>query len=127
MTKKDQEEMIQLYKDQLEFFKTRYEEVKAENVKLQEQNFILQEGLLNIRAPEAYHDMQRDRIPFDPGASPEDRERRKVYREEVERHLQNIERPIFETPDDMEHFMNQVLGQEGPAVASESLHGNSES
>jgi regulator of replication initiation timing len=126
MTKKEMDEFIQLYKDQLEFYREQLETLRTENEQLRQQNFSLQDGLLNVRAPEAYRDLQADRAPAD-GLTIEEKEKRRVYNEEVAAHLQNLERPTFESPDDFSYFMGRVLNEKGPEVGSESLHGNDES
>ena len=100
MTKKDYEEMLQIYKDQITFFKEQNQTLREDNLKLQQQNFELQEGLLSIQAPDAYRDMRTDQIP-QPEEDPEVKRRRQIYSEVLPQHLQNIEKPMWEGPEEM--------------------------
>lgn len=125
MTKKEFEEVLQIYKDQIVTLKETVQQLREEKIKLQEQNFSLQEGLLNIRAPEAYRDLMADRADV-PDLSLEERERQRVHGEIQNRYLQNLEKPLFSSADDMTLFLSEALNS-GEPMSSKSIHGNDES
>jgi len=124
MIKKDRDELLVVLKDQVTFYKDQVIVLREEKTELQKQLFSLQEALVNIRAPEAYRDLIRDRVPMEPQNELE-REKQRIYSQILPEHLSNIERPIFNSPEDMIRALTPVLGT--PAVGAESLHENTES
>lgn len=126
MTKKDYEEILQIYKDQIDSLKIQVQELREEKANLQDQNFRLQEAIVNVRAPEAYRDMVADRQPVK-GLSPEEVEKNKQIRDVYNQHFQNIEDSLFKNPDDMFRLLSPALNSGPGPQARESLHSNDES
>ncbi len=124
MNKKDRDELLLLLRDQVEFYKDQVKSLREEKDLLQQQIFNLQNGLMAVRSPEAYRDMQRDNVEIDPLAAAE-LEKQKVYARLLPKHLKAIESPIFDNVDDMIKALGGVLSEGG--IKSESLHENAES
>lgn len=124
MTKKDRDELLILLRDQVDFYKNQVQALREEKDLLQKQIFTLQDGLMAIRAPEAYRDHQRDIIPVDPTDAVELAKQRE-YARLLPKHLKAIESPIFDNVDDMIKALGGVLSEAG--IKSESLHENAES
>ena len=124
MTKKDIEELLDLYKDQITGLREQVTQLREEKIALQDQNFRLQEGLLNIRAPEAYRDMIADRAP-DVGISPEAADRTKQIKNLTGQFINSVEQPLFKNADDMLRMLSSTISEGG--IESKSLHNNDES
>ena len=124
MNKKDRDELLLILKDQVEFYKNQVQVLREEKEVLQKQIFNLQDGLMAIRAPMAYMDQQRDKVPLDP-INTEELEKQRIYAHLLPRHLKAIESPIFDNVDDMINALGGVLSEAG--IKSESLHENAES
>jgi len=124
MNKKDRDELLVLLKDQVEFYKNQVLSLREEKETLQKQVFMLQEGLMAQRAPEAYRELQRDKVTIDPREM-EAWEKQRVYAEMVPKALKTIESPLFDNVDDMIKSLGVVISEKG--LASESIHGNPES
>lgn len=122
MTKKEISDMLQIYKDQIDFYRNRLSESQKEKEELRKQNFDLQNALMSIRAPEAYRDMKRDNSPYEE-LSHEEKVRQKALSEMLPKHLNNIEKRLFETPEDMMAALSSAIEPPRP----QSLHDNSES
>lgn len=124
-TKKDLEEFVLLYREQISFFKEQIEELKKEKEEITRQLFNLQNGILNIRAPEAYRDMQADLSVDNPPFSEEELEEIKIRNDVLASYLGNIESPTFSNADEMEEALTSVLASDGGIT--KSLHNNDES
>ena len=124
MNKKDRDELLVLLKDQVEFYKNQVLALREEKDTLQKQVFMLQEGLMAQRAPEAYRELQRDKVPVDPREI-EAWEKQRAYAEVIPRALKTIEGPLFDNVDDMVKALGVVISE--PGLKSESIHGNPES
>lgn len=125
MTKKDQEEIIQVYKDRAEELKVQLFAEREINQELRSQIKSLQDGLLNLAAPQAYQDLQADKGIPSPEVSDDEKKRIATVREIQESHLNNIEKPLFTSPEDMIDLLSSSLMSE--VGETESLHNNSES
>jgi len=124
MRAKQVEELLQIYKDQVEFFKNQVEVLREEKAELQKQISNLQEGLMCIRAPEAYKELKQDGLPFE-SMTQEEKTHMRIYQEFLPNHLKRIEGPMFESPDEMITSLGSVISEGG--LKSESLHNNNES
>lgn len=124
MTKKEQEELLQMYKDQIEFFKNELYAAREKIAEYQKQNFDLQSALMSVRAPEAYNDMKRDSIQIpESQLSEEERIERQIMTEMLPKHLQMIEKPLFESAEDMQRALSPLIEPK----KSKPIHNNEES
>lgn len=119
------DEAVSIYKEQIEFLKTQIEELREEKIELRKQVLALQDALMNIRAPAAYEDLRRDRIPIDEENMESAKANKRFYEEILPGHIKNIEEPMFKDPEDMIRTLSSVMSEQG--LKSESLHNNSES
>lgn len=126
MTKKEMEDMVQVYKDQAQLYREQYLNTKEQMEKLQEQVFRLQDGLMSVRAPEAYRDLRADNIET-PAVDPEVVARNKQISDLHTEHIQNIEKPTFTSVEDMQGLLSGVLWSNTEFITGKSLHGNDES
>lgn len=127
MTKKDFEEILLIYKDQIESFRSQIRELREEKVALIDQNNRLQEAIINIKAPEAYGDLIYDRHSSKfPNLGQEEMEKSKAAKRVLETHLKVVEQPLFVDANDMIEKLAPALTANG-IVATESIHNNSES
>jgi hypothetical protein len=124
--KRDTERELIHAEAKAESLQTLLDSALADRVELQSQVTKLQDALVSARAPEAYRDQQleredAERVPMDP----EKLERNRIMSETTEKYMSNMEKPLFETADDLDAMLARSLmqGVEGPA----SLHGNEES
>lgn len=123
--KAEKEELIQLYKDQVVFYKEQIDQLREQNSELRRQLSNLQNGLLAIRAPEAYRDMVADQQP----QPTFDVEQQEKFRRNVDiqnSYLRNLEAPLFKTADDMLEMLGKTMAGNG-VVATKPIHPNSES
>lgn len=125
MTKKEMEEMVQVYKDQAQLYREQYLEAKEQMSKLQEQVFRLQDGLMSVRAPEAYRDYRVDNMD-EPAIDPELIEKQKKLHEIHGQYIHQMEQPIFTSADDMMSTLGGALWA-NQDKAGKSLHNNDES
>jgi hypothetical protein len=127
MTKKDLEDLVGAYKDQIEFLKARCDELKEEKDKLIEQVGFLQQGLMAVKSPEAYRDYRADTADIPELTEEEIARREELARNAhlVDRFVHGIEGPSFKGPEDMVDLLSRTFITEGPK--DESLHGNTES
>lgn len=86
----------------------------------------LQDALIAIKSPEAYHDMRMDRLGMPDQLSPEERAEAKQRTEIEQRWLRELEEDTFKSPDDIIDGLSRIVAVEG-IKSSSSLHGNSES
>lgn len=127
MTKSELGEMLAAYKEQIAFLKAELEEARKREEKLNGQVNRLQDGLMNIRSPEAYRDMKVDfNAPTTTAEQAEARAREAKQLTIREQYVRAMEGDIFKSKEDIEDLMNTVL-LAGNKVGSKSLHGNSES
>lgn len=124
-TKKDIEEIVQLYKDQVETYKELLTKEREDKQNLQEQVLRLQDALVNIRAPEAYRDQQNDKFVDEP-VDDEYKRKARLYSSVTEKYINGLEDPMFKDADDMIDMLESVALQNGPKEP-DSLHENSES
>ncbi len=122
--KNDLLDLVSSYREQIEYLKEEVGTLRREKDDIQKQMFILQDGILNIKAPEAYRDMRADEGGY-PEESDEDIETRKNNGRMLARHLQNIESPVFKSVEDMEEALLGSKHEE--FMKSEALHPNEES
>ena len=123
MTKKDFDEILLIYKDQITDLKERIISLREEKETLQAQVFRLQDGLMSVRAPEAYRDQQADltELPVDEEAT-----RRVIETQNLQRrYLAGMEETLFKDGDELVDMLGSVLLK--TANESESIHGNQES
>jgi phage shock protein A len=126
LTKKDYEELVGVYKDTINNLRELIEDLKKDKKTLQEQVFKLQDGLMAVRAPEAYRDHRADLSMLDDSpVSEEARERRRIHTEVTQKYLDGMESPLFTGAEEMlEGLTNIVLKDAGE---TEPLHENDES
>ncbi len=124
MTKKEFDEILGIYKDQLNLFKEQVLQLREEKAILQDQNFRLQDGLLSIRAPDAYREAVIDRQPpFE--VDEEQKAHQTQVREIQDTYLREMEKPLFSTAEDMLMHLGGALSD--GAMKTQSLRGNEES
>ena len=124
MTKKEFDEILGIYKDQLNLFKEQVLQRREEKDILQDQNFRLQDGLLSIRAPDAYREALIDRQP-PIEIDEEQREHQTQVRDIRDEYMRELEKPLFSNADDMLMHLSGALSE--GAMETKSLHGNEES
>lgn len=127
MTKAELGEILAAKNEQIDFLKAELSESRNREAKLNEQVIRLQDGLMAIRAPEAYRDMRSDARETTVPA--EVIEAQKKYMQEQkfrERYVRAMEGDVIQTKEDLDELMNTVL-MRGNNVGSKSLHGNTES
>jgi len=126
VVKKDFEEILTVYKDQIGLLREQIRILQVEKTELQKQLFNLQDGLLNIRAPEAYRDLIADRNPEIMNITPEELQRNKQIDKIHREYVANIEQPLFKSADELISILSPALSAKGIA-ATQSLHENTES
>jgi 3-phenylpropionate/cinnamic acid dioxygenase small subunit len=127
MTKQDLGEMLGAYKDQIAFLKEELSESRKREEVLNAQVQRLQDGLMNVRAPEAYRDMRMDsRETTVSEASLEAAKTRDTHQKIQQRYINAMEGDIITSQQDLDDMMNSVL-LKANKVGAVSLHGNSES
>lgn len=99
---------------------------RADKDELKQQVARLQDALIANRSPEAYRDqiIEREdakRMPIDPEIA----ERNRITKEVTEAYINNMERPMFRTGEDIDDLLNTALLRHHKPAAS--LHGNNES
>lgn len=114
----------------LEFGKAlmKAELLEEENKNLRAQVDRLQEALVAATAAKAYESMQQVKNDIKTADSPEVLELRKRQREEeniMKSHLENLEKPLFDSGDDLISSLGKVIGYN--IGTEESQPGNSES
>ena len=127
MTKIELGEILAAKNEQIDFLKAELLESRNREGKLNEQVVRLQDGLMAIRAPEAYRDMRMD--ARETPISAEQLESMKKHQEiqkTRERYVRAMEGDVIKTKEDLDDLMNTVL-LKGNNVGSKSLHNNSES
>lgn len=105
------EQMIQIYKDQIEVLQSTLNREREDKIRLQDQVDRLQEGLMAVRAPQAYQDQRMDRLGWeDPNApTPEEIEERGKRKEIVRRYISNIEEPLFKDTQEMVDMLQGTI------------------
>ena len=127
MTKQELGDMIGAYKEQIGFLKAELEESRKREEKLNEQIVRLQDGILAVRAPEAYRDMRSDSREVSISAEQQANMARHHEINKIrERYVRQMEGDVIQTKEDLDEMMNSVL-MKGNKVGSKSLHGNAES
>ena len=127
MTKIELGEILAAKNEQIDFLRAELLESRNREQKLNEQVVRLQDGLMSIRAPEAYRDMRMD--ARETPISAEQLEAMKKHQEiqkTRERYVRAMEGDVIKTKEDLDDLMNTVL-MKGNNVGSKSLHGNTES
>lgn len=124
--KRDTERELIHAEAKAESLQTLLDSALADRVELQSQVTRLQDALVSARAPEAYRDQQiekeeAERTPVDE----EKLERNRIIKDTTEQYMNALEKPLFQSADDLDAMLARSLMQdmEGPA----SLHGNEES
>lgn len=124
--KRDTERELIYAEAKAESLQTLLDSALADRVELQSQVTRLQDALVSARAPEAYRDQQiekedAERTPVDE----EKLERNRIIKDTTEQYMNALEKPLFQSADDLDAMLARSLMQdmEGPA----SLHGNEES
>lgn len=130
MTKKDLEEAVALYKEQIDFFKKQNQILLDEKEKYRLNVEKLQDALINIRAPEAYADYRADMADITgiPEDEPKDRERIRQVKQIQDTFLRSMEQPLFagiKNAEEMEELLAPALSQH--AGETPSIHDNEES
>lgn len=123
--KKDLEEAVSIYKDQIGFLKLEIEVSREDKKALQIQVLKLEDALIAIRAPQAYADLTADRGVNESDWTDEDRETAKQVYAVEQAYLRNIEEPIFQNADEMTDMLKSTLIKD--RTESTSLHDNDES
>jgi len=127
MNKKDYEEILEIYKDQMLSLREQVAELRVDKAALQEQNFRLQDSIMNVRAPEAYRNMVADRLPQPTGMSPEEKKRQQEYTYTYNSIIKAVEEPLFRGADDIFKMLTPALNGDGGPEDVGSIHGNDES
>lgn len=127
MTKAEIGGMLEAYKEQIGFLKAELGEARAREEKLNEQVVRLQNGIMAVRAPEAYRDMKADArevsISAEQAAAMIKGQQTQKIRE---RYIRQMEGDIITSGQDLNDMMNSLLAS-GNKVGSKSPHGNLES
>lgn len=120
MTKAEVGEILTAYKEQITF-------LKEELTSAREQVKRLQDGLMAVRAPEAYRDLRSDSRETTISAEQSNAMARGQEIQKIrERYVRQMEGDTIQTKEDLDDMMNSILAQ-GNKVGSKSLHGNAES
>lgn len=127
MTKSELAEILATKNEQIDLLKVELSESRSREQKLNEQIVRLQDGLMSIRAPEAYRDMRSDARETSISAEQlEAMRRNQEIQKTRERYVRAMEGDVIKTKEDLDELMNAVLIK-GNKTGSKSLHQNSES
>lgn len=127
MTKAEIGEILAAKNEQIDFLKAELVESRSREGKLNEQVVRLQDGLMAIRAPEAYRDMRSDARETTIPAEIIEAQKKHMHEQKLrERYVRAMEGDVIQTKEDLDELMNTVL-MKGNKAGSKSLHGNSES
>ena len=124
--KRDVERELIFSEAKVQMLEARVESLQGDKDTLNTQVLKLQEALMSVNAPDAYHDMRAEKD--EAGRPPIDEkevEKRKIMSEYMTEYLNSLDKPLFQSKDDLEDLISSGLMRdvEGP----ESLHGNDES
>lgn len=111
-------------KRELSFRQSQIDDLIKQREELQKQIVVLHKSLIAKESPRAYSDMMADEAAR--AESPlVAQQRERMIREQkiTDRHLSDLEGPLFDDVDDMQSSLLQMIGP--PEV--ESLHGDDES
>lgn len=123
---KDLERELIFCQAKIESLEEQLQLARADKDELKQQVARLQDALIANRAPEAYRDQIYEREDARRGpVDPEIVERNRITKEVTEAYINNMERPMFRTGEDIEDLLSTALIR-GHKPAS-SLHGNNES
>jgi len=127
VTKQELGEMLAAFKEQIAFLKAELEEARKREEKMNTQVIRLQDGIMNIRAPEAYRDMRLDSREVSVTEEQQKAVDHAMAKRKVqESYIRAMEGEIITSAQDLEDMMNSVL-LKGNTVGTKSLHGNTES
>ena len=119
------ESLVETYKSQLEQKIEECTELREEKQVIQQQLFNLQDGLMSIRAPEAYRDQRSDSVHVEiDGEKQAEMSRDESIRQE---YIKALEGPVFRSPEDIETLLGTAFLSDGIGIAEQSLHENNES
>ena len=124
--KADLERELAFCKGRIQALEEQLVTTQSEKAGLFEQINKLQDSLISVRAPDAYRDQQLEREGPLPGPSAEMIERNKITAKFTTDYLNNIEGPLFRSPDDIDDLITTGIIRDHSTVP-ESLHGNDES
>lgn len=124
MNKKDYEEILAVYKEQINMLKDTIASIRQDNIRLSDQVFRLQDGLMAVRAPEAYRDFRNDMTPV-AEIPEEERKNLQLKSDLTKAYFNSLEQPLFKSASDMEEILAPSIF--GDIDKTESVHGNSES
>lgn len=125
-TKQQIEDLLQIYKDQIETYKHLLEKEREDKEKLHLQIEKLQDALVNVRAPEAYRDWKFEKLGLADEYDPEQIEHAKVHRDVQQQYISGLEKPLFNNAEEMIDALSSIAVQAGPKEY-DALHENSES
>ena len=127
-TKKDLEEGILLYKEQIDFYREQLVDAKEEKQALSLQVSKLQDALINIRAPEAYRDHLADGYDYKDPRTDEEKEHQRLVNEAEQRYIKSMEDgSMFVDGDDMVEALTAAAHRGSKQRQDISIHDNSES
>ena len=124
--KRDIERELIFSEAKVQMLEARVESLQGDKDTLNNQVLQLQGALMSVNAPDAYHDMRAEKDEAGrPPLDKEEIEKRKIMAEYLNEYLNNLEKPLLQSKDDLEDLISSGLMRdlEGP----ESLHGNDES
>ena len=124
--KADLERELAFCKGRIQALEEQLVTTQSEKAGLFEQINKLQDSLISVRAPDAYRDQQLEREGPLPGPSAEMIERNKITAKFTTDYLNNIEGPLFRSPEDIDDLITTGIIRDHSTVP-ESLHGNDES
>lgn len=124
--KADLERELAFCKGRIQTLEEQLVATQSEKAGLFEQINKLQDSLISVRAPDAYRDQQLEREGPIPGPSAETIERNKITQEFTTKYLNNIEGPLFRSPEDIDDLITTGIIRDHSTIP-ESLHGNEES
>jgi hypothetical protein len=127
MTKQEALDLLGIYKDQLADYKGLVQELRKEKVDLQAQVERLQDGILSIKAPEAYQDYRNDMAPDLTEDQKTALQRDKQESILISKKLSIMEDPMFKDAGDMIELLGSSLVKEHVGETGKSLHDNAES
>ena len=127
MTKQEIGEVLEAYKSQISFLKEELIQARAREEKLTNQVEKLQDGVMAVRAPEAYRDMRADEREVTITADQAEFQKKAYQIRRIrESYIQSIEGNALKTGEDLDAMMESVITR-GHVMQSKSPHQNSES
>jgi peptidoglycan hydrolase CwlO-like protein len=119
------EEFLKIYQSQIKTLEGIITDLRTDGETKTKQIMNLQEALIAIKSPEAYHDQRMDELGAPDEMSKAQKAEVKLRLETEQAWIRELEGPTFKTANDITDLLGGILM--GEATQSESIHGNTES